>query len=395
MPYYPYLIIGGGMTADAAVRGIRELDQSGEIAVISASPEPPYDRPPLSKKLWTGKPLDEIWRHTEQAGVTLHLGRTVQRLEPASHEAVDDRGTVYAYTKALLATGATPRRIAGADGRVIYFRTLQDYLNLRELSATRERFAVIGGGFIGAELAAALALNDRRVTLVFPDPAIGAGRFPPELGAALVAGYRQRGVEVIPGHAVEAVEPRGAELAVRTRARGNGSGQTLIVDGVVAGLGVVPNVGLAQAAGLTVEDGVVVDETLRTSHPDVYAAGDVASFHSPALRRRLRVEHEDNALTQGRAAGRAMAGTPEPYHHLPFFYSDLFDQGYEAVGLLDPRAEMVSDWRQPLREGVVYYLQGERVVGVLLWNVWERLDAARRVVTGPGPYRKQDLIGRI
>jgi NADPH-dependent 2,4-dienoyl-CoA reductase/sulfur reductase-like enzyme len=169
----------------------------------------------------------------------------------------------------------------------------------------------------------------------------------------------------------------------------------LLVDGVVAGIGIEQNVALARAAGLEVGDGVVVDTLLRTSHPDIYAAGDVASFSNPALGTRMRVEHEDNANTMGRHAGRNMAGEQAPYDHLPFFYSDLFDLGYEAVGELDARLEIVADWKEPFREGVQYYLRDGRVRGVLLWNVWEQVDAARRLIAAPGPFRAEDLVGRL
>ena len=152
---------------------------------------------------------------------------------------------------------------------------------------------------------------------------------------------------------------------------------------------------LAEQAGLAVEDGILVDEHLRTSQEAIYAAGDVARFPNPALGRRVRVEHEDNANTMGAAAGRNMAGAARPYTHLPFFYSDLFDLGYEAVGDLDAGLETVADWKEPHREGVVYYLGDGRVRGVLLWNVWEQVDAARRLIAEPGPFRAQDLPGRL
>jgi 3-phenylpropionate/trans-cinnamate dioxygenase ferredoxin reductase subunit len=144
-----------------------------------------------------------------------------------------------------------------------------------------------------------------------------------------------------------------------------------------------------------VDDGVVVDERLRASHPDVYAAGDVAAFPNPALGERTRVEHEDAANSMGRLAGRNMAGRDEPYRELPFFYSDLFDMGYEAVGDTDSRLETVMDWKEPYREGVVYYVRDGRVRGVLLWNVWEKVDDARRLIAEPGPFRPEELKGRL
>jgi len=161
------------------------------------------------------------------------------------------------------------------------------------------------------------------------------------------------------------------------------------------GLGIEPNDKLAQAAGLKVENGIVVDEFLRTSHPDIYAAGDVARFFNPALEKSIRVEHEDNANTMGRLAGLNMAGKSEPYHHLPFFYSDMFELGYEAVGELDSRLETFADWKQPNKEGVIYYLHNGRVRGVLLWNVWGQVDAARALIAEPGPFRAEDLKGRL
>ena len=143
------------------------------------------------------------------------------------------------------------------------------------------------------------------------------------------------------------------------------------------------------------ENGVLVDECLRTSHPDIYAAGDVAAFHNPALGKRIRVEHEDNANSMGRLAGRNIAGMSEPYRHLPFFYSDMFELGYEAVGELDSRLETYADWKQPNKEGVIYYLENGRVRGVLLWNVWEQVEAAHRLVAESGPFTPTNLKGRL
>jgi 3-phenylpropionate/trans-cinnamate dioxygenase ferredoxin reductase subunit len=173
------------------------------------------------------------------------------------------------------------------------------------------------------------------------------------------------------------------------------SGKELTADGIVAGIGIQPDVELAQRTGLKVDNGIVVDENLRTSNPDIYAAGDVANFFNPVLGKRVRVEHEDNANTMGEAAGKNMAGSPTPYHHLPFFYSDLFELGYEAVGELDARLETVEDWKEEFREGVVYYLEQGRVRGVLLWNTWGQVEAARALIAEKGPFTAQALRGRI
>lgn len=390
MPHYKYLIVGGGMTADAAVMGIREIDPDGPIGLIGAEPDAPYNRPPLSKGLWKGDALESIWRGTDKQNVTLHLGRRAQSLDVPRKGVNDDHGNAYTFEKLLLATGATPHRLPFDDGSIIYYRTLADYRNLRALTEKGRRFAVIGGGFIGWEVAAALAMNGKEVVMLFPGEAIGDQIYPIDLARFLNDFYRQKGVNIVSRSTVIAVEKTARGAKVKTQDQGE-----FLVNGVVAGIGVTPNVELAHSAGLKVDNGIVVDEFLRTSAPDVYAAGDVANFHNPALAQRLRVEHEDNANTMGREAGKAMAGNASPYHHLPFFYSDLFDLGYEAIGELDPRLETVVDWKEPYREGVVYYLRKDRVRGVLLWNVWGQVDAARQLIGEPGPFRATDLKGRL
>jgi NADPH-dependent 2,4-dienoyl-CoA reductase/sulfur reductase-like enzyme len=390
MPHYTYLIIGGGMTADAAVHGIRQRDAHGAIGLISTEPDPPYNRPPLSKGLWQGTPLEKVWRGTAEQEVTLHLGRTATALDPATRQVTDDQHTIYTFDTLLLATGGTPRRLAWDNERIIYFRTLDDYRRLRGLTESGHRFGVIGGGFIGAEIAAALAMNGKDVVIVFPGETIGSRIFPHDVGLFVNDVYRQKGVQVLAGERIIGVESHDAQLVMHTR-----GGQKLLVDGLVAGLGIAPNIELAQAAGLTVDNGIVVDAYLRTSHPDIYAAGDVAAFPQPALGKRLRVEHEDNANSMGGLAGRNMAGDTVPYEHLPFFYSDLFDLGYEAVGDLDARLDIVADWQEPYQEGVIYYLQTGRVRGVLLWNVWGQVEAARELIKAPGPFTAADLKGRL
>lgn len=390
MPQYKYLIIGGGMTADAAVNGIREADPNGSIGLIGAEPNPPYNRPPLSKGLWKGESPDSIWRGTEKHNVTMHLGRKAQALDLKKRTVTDDQSEAHSFEKLLLATGATPRRLPFDDGSIIYYRTVADYHRLRGLTEKGRRFAVIGGGFIGWEIAAALAMNGKEVVMLFPGAAIGDHIYPADLARFLSEYYQQKGVEVTSGETAAALEnsPQGIKLKTQNR-------REFQVDGVVAGIGVTPNVELAQSAGLKVENGIVVDEFLRTSDPNVYAAGDVANFLNPTLGKRLRVEHEDNANTMGHAAGLSMAGKASPYHHLPFFYSDLFDLGYEAVGDLDPHLETFADWKEPHREGVIYYLKDGRVRGVLLWNIFGQVDAARQLMDQPGPFRAEDLKGRL
>jgi NADPH-dependent 2,4-dienoyl-CoA reductase/sulfur reductase-like enzyme len=377
---YTYLIVGGGMAAAAAIRGIREIDRDGSIGLIGAEPYPPYKRPPLSKKLWHGKPLESVWLDTDQFGVHLHLGRTARVLDLRHKRVVDDRGDEYDFARLLLATGVTPRRLPVGGHWITYFRTLTDYLRLRQEASAGQRFAVIGGGFIGSEIAAALTTDEKDVVMIFPDAAIGARVFPPDLARFLNGVYRERGVEVLSGTTVAAVGVSGDHFVLHTRATDSAATREIAVDGIVAGIGATPNTELAAAAGLTVDDGIVVDAYLRTSHPDVYAAGDVAAFWQPALGGRRRVEHEDNAQAMGRLAGRAMAGEPARYDYLPFFYSDLFDLGYEAVGDLDARLSVEAAWEEPYRKGTLTYRDGGQVRGVLLWNVWDQLAAARALI---------------
>ncbi|MGH8010892.1 MAG: FAD-dependent oxidoreductase, partial [Candidatus Binataceae bacterium] len=173
------------------------------------------------------------------------------------------------------------------------------------------------------------------------------------------------------------------------------SGGEIEVESVVAGLGIQPNTALAESAGLKTDNGIVVDDFLRTVNPDIYAAGDVAAFFNPALGKRIRVEHEDNANTMGHVAGRNMAGAADRYDHLPSFYSDLFDLGYEAVGELDPDSQLVCKWKEQFREGIVYYLRHGRVRGVLLWNVWEKVDAARAAIAAERTFTVADLDSLI
>ena len=390
MPDKKYLIIGGGMTAAAAVKGIRHLDSSARIEIISSEEYPPYKRPPLSKGLWKGDALETIWLTSAVEKADMHLSRTAKSLHPEKNVVVDDKGTTYSFDKLLLATGGTVRRLPHTVDGINYFRTLADYNSLKASAQPGKKVVVIGGGFIGTEIAAALAMNKIEVTIIFPETAIGARIYPPALSQFLSTFYRSKGVEVLAGDGVAKIEKKNSLYNVTTT-----SGRSLSADGIVAGLGIQPNVELAQSAGLPVDNGIVVDEFLRTLHPDIYAAGDVANFYNPALGKRIRVEHEDNANTMGELAGKNMAGGAAAYHHLPFFYSDLFELGYEGVGELDARLQIVEDWKEEFREGVAYYLHEGRVRGVLLWNTWGQVDAARSLIEQKGPFNAQSLKGRL
>ncbi len=387
---YTYLIIGGGMTADAAARGIREIDSSSRIGIISEENYPPYDRPPLSKGLWIGKQEGEIWRNTDQENVSFHLGTKIASIDPEAHQATDEAGNIYKYNKLLLATGGIPRRLEGPDEGVIYYRTLDHYYKLRALYDSGESFVVIGGGYIGTEIAASLAMNGKKVTLIIKESSISAKKLPKGFSDFLSSYFTEKGVKLICNQTVTSVTKEGSQSRVQTS-----NGETFLVDGVVAGLGITPCAELAEAAGLEVNNGIIVSRTLQTSHLHIFAAGDVANFYNPHLEKRLRIEHEDTANTMGKMAGRNMAGAGEEYLYLPYFYSDLFELGYEAVGELDSTMEIVEDWHELYRKGVLYYLQDGYVRGAILWGIWEQVDRIREMIAAKETVSANQLVGLI
>jgi len=379
---YRYLIVGGGMTGDAACKGIRDHDKDGSIGLFGEESHDPYARPPLTKGLWKGKEESSIWRGTPDLDVEIHTGRTIVSLDLDASTVADDAGEKHSYERLLLATGGTPRRFPSAPDDVIYYRTLDTYHRLRALAGDGVRVTVIGGGFIGSEIAAALALNECAVTIVFPDAGIGAKVFPADLSLFVNDYYRATGVDVLPGEKVaEIVRAGDAGFRVVTA-----DGRSIDSDVVVAGLGIEPRTDLAEQAGLSIDDGVLVDEYGRVEgHDDVFAAGDVARFPATVLGGLRRVEHENHANTHGRYVGANMAGADTPYGYLPFFYSDLFDLGYEAVGDVDSRLDTVAEWAEPNRKGVVCYVEDGKPRGFLLWDVWDKVDAARDLIAAGDP----------
>ena len=374
------------MTADAACRGIRDADPEGSIGLVGEEPFAPYARPPLSKALWKGKDESSVWRGTPDLGVELLLDRRVTSLDLDERAATDDAGETHSYEKVLLATGGTPRRLGSGDEDVVYYRTLETYRQLRDRAGQGTTVAVVGGGFIGSEIAAALAMNGCTVTIAFPDAGIGAKLFPPELASFVNEHYRSQGVDVRPATMVRSISRENGRFRLGT------DGEPIEADVVVAGLGIQPRTDLAEQAGIEVDDGILVDEHGRVrGRDDVFAAGDVARFPVPALGGTRRVEHEDHANTHGRSVGANMAGADEPYDHLPFFYSDLFELGYEAVGDVDSRLETVAEWVEPNRKGVVCYVDGQKPRGFLLWDVWDRVDAARELIRAGEPIGTEAL----
>lgn len=394
MKSYDYFIVGGGMAAASAIKGIREVDREGSIGVACAESDPPYDRPPLSKSLWKGKPLEKIWMETD--GAEILLDSPIAELRPADHTALLGGGEALEYGRLLIATGANPSRLPFPADAIDYVRDLRDYRALRERCESAKRFLVVGGGFIATEIAAALALNGKKIAMVFPEEGLVSRLLPREFSLSLNEFYREKGIELHPGESLSSLGPAvGGSGSGRARVARTVSGSEIEADAVVAGIGARPNSELASRAGLIVDDGISVGPDLKSSDPDIFAAGDVASYYCAALGRRVRVEHEDNALAMGLVAGRSMAGAAESYDQVPYFYSDLFELGYEAVGSPDPRCETFVDWKSPGEKAVIYYLAEGRVRGVLLWRVEKRAEAARALVAEPGPFAPKDLAGRL
>ncbi|WP_449278447.1 NAD(P)/FAD-dependent oxidoreductase [Leucobacter sp. GX24907] len=414
---YRYLIVGGGMVADSAARGIREMDPEGSIGIVAEEETPPVARPALSKKLWTDPSFafDDAWLDTEaDTGATRHAGERVVEIDREARIVRTEHGREVGYEQLLLATGGEPNRLdLPEDERIVYFRSVEDYRTLRRHSGNHRHLAVVGGSFIGTELAAALVQNDTETTLVFPQPVLGGDVFPADLANRFHRMFECEGVWLVPGATVESarIGPDDRVEPVERGERGGAgdddwdddrehsivlrlsTGVSIGCDAVAIGVGVTPNVGLASAAGLDTDDGVIVDERLRTSDPRVFAAGDIASYPDAILGRR-RIEHVDNATEMGRQAGRNMAGADEAYDHTPFFYSVIFGNRYEAVGTLDSSLETVEQWDGE-DTGVVYYVDGERVRGVLLWNIEGRQDEARDAIDRADASDRDALRTRI
>ncbi|MDD5705364.1 MAG: 4a-hydroxytetrahydrobiopterin dehydratase [Kiritimatiellae bacterium] len=378
-----YLIVGAGLAGASAVEGIRECDRRRAITMLGAEPHLPYDRPPLSKKLWLGqKKLRDIYLHSraffEDQGVALLTDRRAVALDVRHKTVHDASGRSYRFGKLLLATGATPQVLPIHGGRldgICYYRELDDYRRIRAEAQADKSVAIVGGGFIGSEMAAVLCSNKLRVTMIYPASHLCDRVFPEKLGLAMEQRFRERGIRILKAQKPVAFARRGSRFIVRTDA-----GTRLEADLVIVGAGVAPAVALAMQAGLATGDGILVNAYLQTAHPDIYAAGDNARFPYRALGQTARVEHWDNALNQGRQAGRNMAGAQAPFTYMPYFFSDLFEFGYEAVGEVNARMETRADWRKPFETGTIYYLRNGKIRGAMMCNVWDQVETARALI---------------
>lgn len=387
---YDYVIIGGGMVAGNAVKGIREEDKDGTIAIFSADKDVPYERPALTKKLWTDKDFTEDQisiKAEDEESITIELETLVTAIDRDRQTIQLKDGRKIGYKSLLLATGGEPATIDGPeDDHVIVFRDWVDYRALRRFSGQGQHALIVGGGYIGAELAAALIQNQTQVTLIYPDEILGSSQFPTEIAKEYEDSFRQAGVTLLNGRRAESYTKENGQLVLYLDDGTKVNGDTIVI-----GLGVSPRLSLAEASGLKVNDGVIVDEHLRTSDPSIWAAGDIASYPDKILGR-TRIEHVDHARSSGEAVGKAMAGSQETYTHTPYFYSVIFSISWKAIGTLDPSLTTLIDATEDGK--VVYYLDNNRLVGILLWNVEPDLDEVRRILSDP-PSDPEKLPGSI
>jgi len=393
MKDYKYIIIGGGMTGSSAVMGIRKIDPDGTIALFSIEPYKPYNRPPLTKGLWDGKDIESIMRPIEKYDVDLFLETRVEKINPDEKWILTDKDETFKYGKLLIASGGDPIQMPGTPEGVISYRTRADYEKLNKLAKTKQTFCVIGGGFIGSEITAALTKNGKQVTMIFPEIGISGLLFPDELSKFLNDYYQEHGVAILNGCLVDSILKANEKYLVKYHNTNTEQTNEKEFDVVIVGIGLKPNINLAEKAGLDVEDGIVVNQYLQTSDPDIYAAGDVAYFKNLGLGKRMRLEHEDNANTMGLIAGKNMTGEKEKYDHMPFFYSDLFDLGYEAVGEMNKDFTIFSDWIEPYKKGTIFYLNDNKIVGLIFWNLWGKVDQGRKVIREGKEYQTIDLKG--
>ncbi|MFF3668296.1 NAD(P)/FAD-dependent oxidoreductase [Microtetraspora malaysiensis] len=369
-----YAIVGAGLAGAKAAQTLREEGFTGEIVLIGAEQERPYERPPLSKGYLQGTTeVAKVYVHEPdwyaEHDVRLLLGVAVTAVDPAAHELHLATGQRQPYDKLLLATGATPRPlpVEGADLEgVHYLRTLADSQALRAAFAHQGNVVVIGGGWIGLETAAAARQAGCAVTIVVPSPTPLYRTFGPEIGEIFAALHRRHGVEVLLGVSAARLDGDGHVRTVVTS-----DGRSLPADDVVVGIGVAPNHELARSAGLEVADGIVVDASLRTSHPDIYAAGDVAEAMNPLLGRRVRVEHWANALNGGPAAARAMLGQDVVYDRVPYFFTDQFELGMEFSGDIAGHDRVVYRGSAESLEFIAFWLREDRVLAGMNVNVWD------------------------
>ena len=383
----PILIIGGGLASGRVVEKYREAGGEGDMVLVSADTAPPYHRPPLSKRFLRGESqAEDAYVQPEEFyaghGVDLRLQTRVERIDLDGRAAELEGGERLAYDRLVLATGAVPRRpgFPGGDlDGVTTFRWIDDAKGVRAAAEGGVRAVVAGSGFIGMEVSASLCTLGREVTLVYRDALYGQFGVE-ELSRALDERYRAKGVELLPGEEIAELVGNGQVQAVRLR-----GGRELEAQLAVVGFGVEPAVGLAQDAGLEVEDGIVVNERFETSAPGVYAAGDVAAYWDPLFGRRRRIEHWSNANYQGQQLGKLLAGEDTPYDTLSTFFTEVFGVTIKVFGDGVKPDEVLTEDGFSLDQGLAWYLRGGRVEGALLIGQTEEREAELKELIAQRP----------
>ncbi len=379
-----YVIVGASLAGAKAAEAMRDAGFDGSVVIVGDERELPYERPPLSKGYLLGKDAREkAFVHAEEwygdHDVALRLGTTVTGLHRSAHEIELSGGERIAYDKLLLATGSSPRKLQapGADlAGVHYLRRIGDSDALRETFAGGGSLVVVGAGWIGLEVAAAARHYGVDVTVLEPQPTPLHAVLGPEMGAVFARLHRDHGVDLFTDTVVR--EFRGSGGRVESVATDALAG--LAADLVVVGIGATPNVDLAAAAGLEVDNGVVTDHALRTSAPDVFAAGDVASSFHPLFGRYVRVEHWANALNGGPAAARSMLGQDVVYDRVPYFFTDQYDLGMEYSGLGGPDDTVVVRGNPDGYEFIAFWQSGGRVVAGMNVNVWDVTEPIQALI---------------
>jgi 3-phenylpropionate/trans-cinnamate dioxygenase ferredoxin reductase component len=373
------VVIGGGVSGATAVAELRKEGFDGDITLVSAENALPYERPPLSKQFLMGTcdsvtVKDEAWY--EQQSVELLLGVRVTRLDLAARTVTTSDGSVIGYGQLLLATGVRPRVLPGVGGDgVCYLRTVADATELRDRILAAGHVAVLGGGFIGCEVAAAAARLGRRATILEALPTLLHRVLGPALGEVMAAIHRDEGVDVRTGQVVTGVRNLpGGGVRIET---GDGPVEA---DVLVVGVGTVPNQELAEQAGLPAGAGIAVDEYFATAAPGVYAVGDVVAQHLPAYAGSVRVEHHDTAIKHGRVAARNMLGRREPFGDVHWFWSDQFDHSIQSAGLPDRPDQLIIRGSLTERSFSAFSLDGDRVRAVISLNRPRDVIDARRLI---------------
>jgi 3-phenylpropionate/trans-cinnamate dioxygenase ferredoxin reductase subunit len=378
-----FVIVGAGMAGAHAAETLRAEGFDGRLLLIGDERRRPYERPPLSKDYLRGElEREKLYVHPDgfyaEHDIDLRCGRRAVRLDVSGNELTLDDGERLRYDRLLLTTGAEPRRltIPGADlDGVLYLRSVEDSDVLRRRLERGGAMVVVGAGWIGAEVAASARQHGLDVTVVNPlsvplEHVLGA-----EVGAVYRDLHTEHGVRMLAGTSVEAFEGDQAVERVRTS-----DGRRLECDFVVVGVGVAPRTRLAADAGLTIDNGIRVDEYLQSAAPGVFAAGDVANAHHPFYGEPVRVEHWANALRQGPVAARNMLGEFQPYDRLPYFFSDQFDTGMEYAGLARSWDRVVFRGDPTTREFIAFWIAGDRVVAGMNFNVWDINDDIQRLI---------------